>query len=429
MSGTPIGKGKLQDLQGLFSFLQQTPVNTASNWMELIEKPINQGDSVGLARLHCLCRHLMLRRTKNGIDSSGQLCLPKQTVITKHLKFDAVEAHFYKQKYDECTQVVQKLQERSDTSNVDYAVEKEVEIISANLLALRQAACHPQLGARGKNGSKKGKQYRVLGGRLQITSSGMHVLTMDRILFKLIDEAKLRCEESQRKLLMNMAASAGVYQIQAELSSQNERAYWHFMSKARGTYSDAIQTYVDNRRPSLVLGTVIVSSLTKSSSPELFCVESHSTLQSENSQLESGVSYSCRANDVKVCWNGCRNPGKSDKANKVLGVSEIVSRSPHDIDVCDCLGYQLDNVVGTVSSTNRRILQVECRNDIEAAIQSLLCQKGKQYAQLLTFAKNYQFAMCKDALSPDAELVGIIYTPCDIDFESAFASSYINSHR
>ena len=112
VSGTPVGSGQLEDLFGLFLFLQQRPLCNRHEWKQLIVKamqgpaPAGKGDgetarqSVGMARLQAICCKLMLRRSKESV--SGQLRLPPQEQKVRHLVLGPVERHFYHQQHEEC---------------------------------------------------------------------------------------------------------------------------------------------------------------------------------------------------------------------------------------------------------------------------------------------------------------------------------------
>lgn len=482
VSGTPVGKGRLQDLQGLFSFLRQAPVGEVSGWRELIEKPIHQGDAAGMSRLINLSHQLVLRRTKKGIDAKGQLRLPKQREIVNRLEFSAVEAHFYQQQFEESSRSIRNFMKNSsttatvtDTAGANTLIVEEfdsssssscgpsgqplieqaeeahdpnstatAEMLSNTLLTLRQAACHPQLGARGLGGRSHthgGTKGRRLGGRgreegeesglAQVTNKGMAVLTMDQILFKLIDEAKLKCEESQRKLLMQMAASAGVYQIQAELSACNatqNNATFHFLSKARGVYAEAVRTYETNRRACLVLGMMTVSSLPQSLSPPLHSKQSASALE----QINGGGSYSCRANEVSMCWTGTADEHRHHREEHTLSIDQLIpSLSEKSCSGPSVLGCQLDNSsVSTATASNRRILRVKYRVDIEQAIHALLTQRGGVID--CTISSRYQRSKQEDLnFSLEAvEHLGTIYFPSKITFQTSGSGSiFVNSHR
>ena len=503
----------------------------AVGWRELIEKPIQRGDAEGMARLSSLCQQLMLRRTKKGIDAKGQLRLPKQREIVKRLDFSAVEAHFYQQQYEEISRSIRKYL-KADISSTDasssvnecsssasssasasassissscasscanssasVALQSEqhprenspenssatAEVLSSTLLTLRQAACHPQLGTRGlgthtlSHSQPQGlgrSKFRRLGGRgvSQVTQKGMQVLTMDQILFKLIDEAKLKCEESQRKWLMQMAASAGVFQVQAELSSRSETptqvltAAAHFLSKARGVYAEAMRMYGGNRQPCVVLGSMKISSLPSSLSPPLYFrhnpLPATATVGDNNSVASGGLlsgsagaSYDCRANEIAMCWAGSKNivftssrdtvtdtatfnpspcPPQDLCEGQTMSVTTLLSASTEEVLGPSALGCQLDNSsAATTAATNRRILQLTYRVDITQAILALLAQQGSAYTQYQDASHRFVCSdletLCCDAA---AEHLGTIYFPSKVIVQAATSGAvFINSHR
>lgn len=474
MSGTPVGKGRLQDLQGLFAFLRQDPVGDTVGWRELIERPIQRGDPMGMSRLRSLCDQLLLRRTKRGVDEKGQLRLPKQREIVKHLTLSAVESHFYQQQFKESSQFIRKfmtktsLETRSgdETSkttsdHVSKSIasdagtglhhcpsdqnEKDTESLATDhlsdtLLILRQAACHPQLGSRGigsrgnSRGSKKGRH--VLG--TQTTHKGMQVLTMDQILFKLIDEVKLKCEEHQRVLLMHMAASAGIFRVQAEGPSLRESAKLHFISKARGVYADALQCYSDNRGACLVLGTITVSSVPGLEFyPLCLCDDplnvstqlgTPAGLDTQHQEKENAlVSYNRRAHELSMCWRGEGRPVSNprDPIADCITVSQLLSLSSDMHGNATTLGCQLDNSSSSTASSSRRILQMNYRFDIELAVMALLSGRGGAYSPCQSL-----ISTCEDLTDGFYEHIGMIYFPSDVSYQSAVNGAvYMTSHR
>lgn len=432
-----------------------------------------------MARLNGLCRQLMLRRTKKGIDAKGQLRLPKQREIIRRLDFSAVEAHFYQQQFEESSRSIRShmsnhsataivsadgdVQECSSSLQPEQPLSEHdstatADLLSNTLLTLRQAACHPQLGTRGigthsqgqGHGSSKGRRLGR-GSSSQVTHKGMQVLTMDQILFKLIDEAKLKCEESQRKLLMQFAASAGVFQVQAELSTSNETqtqpqtaAVLHFLSKARGVYAEAMRTYGGNRQPCLVLGTMTVSSLPPSLSPPL-----HSRDPAPAATVTAtAVSYDCRANELTMCWVGrsmsLSSPAadqqqQQSKDHTAMSMATLLS-SPvgrDDLTAPSVLGCQLDNSSASASAaaSNRRILQLKYRLDIVPAIQALLSQRVGGGSELCSMhqaaSSRYVSSEQRDMCWDDAmEHLGTIYFPRNVTFQVAGNGSvFVNSHR
>jgi E3 ubiquitin-protein ligase SHPRH len=116
VSGTPVGSGKLEDLYGLFLFLQQDPLCDRLAWKRLIRDQYaltagtpEDGDgmsrkSAGMVRLESICCKLMLSRTKEAVD--GQLNLPGQEQTVRFLQLGPVETLFYKKQHDECLAAV-----------------------------------------------------------------------------------------------------------------------------------------------------------------------------------------------------------------------------------------------------------------------------------------------------------------------------------
>ena len=135
-------------------------------------------------------------------------------------------------------------QSKSDRSK------KYLEALGAKLLALRQACCHPQLGAKGVQGGR----------RLGSNNDNAGVMSMDAIFSKLMDGVRTKCEESQRLQLMALCGMAGVARIQADSTRRAEISAKSvdYLSVAAKAYRDAVSLYESNRRECAMIGTVFL---------------------------------------------------------------------------------------------------------------------------------------------------------------------------
>lgn len=242
VSGTPLGTGKLADLASIMRFLGQEPLDNSDCWRKLV------GDGTTVLShqiLQAFCSRLFLRRTKDGVDK--ELLLPPQTEQKVLLQFSSVEAHFYRQLHDECLSLLRGVKE----GNSEWE-QKKLDTLVDKLLALRQACCHPQLGAKGvKSGRRVGRDG----------ASSASVMTMDAILSRLLDATRVKCEEGQRLLLMALCGAAGVARIlaaehpEAAINRDERRVY---LTTALKAYKEAFDLFSANRHECPLMGTVVL---------------------------------------------------------------------------------------------------------------------------------------------------------------------------
>ncbi|CAN0194705.1 unnamed protein product, partial [Discosporangium mesarthrocarpum] len=204
VTGTPIGKGNIEDLYGLLLFLKASPLDSRHVWTKVIRDPVNKRLPGAMQRLLEGLSDVMWRVTKAAV--AEQVHIPPQAEVNRRLRFSSVEAHFYRKQHKETADITTRLF-RAGTKG-------DVEKIFKALIKLRQACCHPSIGSGGLQGGG-----RVLGTTGVSGSAGQgRWLTMDQILDRLIDEERLKAEEAQRKVLLNMNASAAVQRLTVELN-------------------------------------------------------------------------------------------------------------------------------------------------------------------------------------------------------------------
>ena len=184
----------LEDLYGLALFLQARPWSDKTCWTRALLRPYLCGSSAAKARAHAWVAALFWRTQK--ADVMNEISLPAQTEETLTLRFTPVEAHFYRRQHEECQQavnaVLQDLRRKKQTTLDDRA---SVRVLQ-QVLKLRQACCHPQVGGTG------------------VQSIHKSVLTMDEILKQLRQRAKVESEEGQRLLVAAENGLAGLALLQ-----------------------------------------------------------------------------------------------------------------------------------------------------------------------------------------------------------------------
>ena len=139
VTGTPIGRGGLEDLYGLFLFLQADPPADKFWWKHLARcyhdtssaSPSERQQMT--SRLIPVLKTLLWRTSKSQVQH--EICLPGQHTQTIPLAFSQVEQYNYKQLHDRCRDLI-------ETARVAPA------IIAQMVLQLRQTCCHPQIGAQ-----------------------------------------------------------------------------------------------------------------------------------------------------------------------------------------------------------------------------------------------------------------------------------------
>ncbi|KAM5574492.1 putative SWI/SNF-related matrix-associated actin-dependent regulator of chromatin subfamily A member 3-like 1 [Rosa sericea] len=90
VTGTPIQNGSF-DLFSLMAFLRFQPFSIKSYWQSLVQRPLAQGNKMGLSRLQVLMATISLRRTKD----KGLIGLPPKTIETCYVELSAEERELY----------------------------------------------------------------------------------------------------------------------------------------------------------------------------------------------------------------------------------------------------------------------------------------------------------------------------------------------
>jgi hypothetical protein len=251
VTGTPLGRGKLDDLFGLLLFLRLNPFTIK----QLFNKCFQQGYGSLQKRIAHLLNNLIWRSTKSFPMVSQQLGLLEQVEKKVVLRFSSIEKHFYNQQLQEALSVVGDLGGAARKGKKYKAAQLAV---TDRLYRLRAACCHPQVGSGGISHPKK----------LRRTSDGAsnsvcrRVMTMEQILITFIEEARLKCEEAQRLVVMHRNAVAAISRLKVEAKHRGVEisdSDLQLLSKSRDSYLDALKLVKGNATPSLILGESIAS--------------------------------------------------------------------------------------------------------------------------------------------------------------------------
>lgn len=208
VSGTPIARGKLDDLYGLFSFLKFGPFSNKT-WFNKCLQPGHRGVD---ERIRHLLGSVVWRSTKASTSVTKQIGIPEQTEKKVMLKFSSIERHFYERQLESTLDLA------SDVMSKKRRSKHSDNLLASYVHQLRAACCHPQVGSRGIGSSRRTPRSQVhMGGAGHNAGSvSSSVLTMDQILDRLIDDARVKCEESQRLAVMHTNALASMEKLKVD---------------------------------------------------------------------------------------------------------------------------------------------------------------------------------------------------------------------
>ena len=220
VTGTPVHRG-LEDLWGLALFLGCRPWCERVVWTRALLRPYLQGSGAAIQRTHAWVAQLFWRTQKE--DVIHEISLPPQTEATEMVQFTPVESHFYRRQHDECAESVRRvladLRRRKCSTLDDRTSIKMLQ----QVLKLRQACCHPQVGGAGVRSVQK------------------KVLTMEEILAQLLERARLECEDAMRGVVSSECGLAGVSILQQEDKAVAMRHYRNVLELEQKGQVDGIR--------------------------------------------------------------------------------------------------------------------------------------------------------------------------------------------
>jgi SNF2 family DNA or RNA helicase len=250
ISGTPIQRGNLHDLYGLLVFLRLNPF-CEKKWFQKCFNPSYRNID---ERITHLLHNVLWRSTKNFDLVKEQMDIPDQVEKKVVLTFSSIEKHFYNRQLEQTILAVGDLK---DGLNYTKRNSTRVHILTDQLHKLRAACCHPQVGSSGIGGVKRRRH-----GIEQDASVSSRVMTMSQILDKFIDDAKLQCEESQRRAVLHTNAMAATSYLKVEAIQrgisipETDRA---LLESSCSFYFQALQLAEENGVPTLMWGEVFLS--------------------------------------------------------------------------------------------------------------------------------------------------------------------------
>jgi len=361
VSGTPIGKGKMDDLFGLFLFLGAKPFS----YKQCFDSYIKSSYRDITPRIRQMTYDLMWRSTKANQNVREQMGIPEQVEKKVILQFSSIERHFYERQLENTVLAADAAM--SCGHNKKRQSNKEIDALSLQLHRLRAACCHPQVGSSGISKVRRNQKKNS-----QNASVANGVLTMAQILDRLIDDAKNKAEESQRVFTLHTNALASLTGLKSELNIQGskENEEIDLLRKSCDYYFESLQQADLNSTPGAVIGEAIVSG--------------SNGFQSQHSSVRDGATsllWRVRLDDMEpidTVWSRFDFLGTAKKINSLVVrpmvkqheniTEDHISCSTH-IFPKDCvLLVSNANIGGMFVETIRFTLpcpKSSCQNDIE----------------------------------------------------------------
>jgi E3 ubiquitin-protein ligase SHPRH len=246
VSGTPIARGILQ-LLPMLRFLRIGDDTDGSMWLSHLCEPAAHGLMHDQASLQRALRKVMWR-TEIGDVKTSELSLPPQTTQVVRSSLGPVEKYYYKSLYNSVRSIA--------LSKLSNSAHRNINVASELLIGLRQACCHPQVGAAGRRSglssglhiSLRKEQARSRVNRdpsEQASARAKRPLTMEEVLDALVAKSRLECQESLRVLVASSNGLAGVSMLQHNQQTESKR--YDYLAKAVGLYRNTIRIANDNQ--------------------------------------------------------------------------------------------------------------------------------------------------------------------------------------
>ena len=257
VSGTPVGRGKIQDLYGLLLFLKMYPFSNLSFFQKCFDSTY-----MGLNdRIALLLSNVFWRSTKDFSEVRDQMDVPDQVEKKIFLEFSSIEKHFYERQRERTLLTMGDVSDREKSGK--QRKKSQINLLSDQLHKLRAACCHPQVGSSGigkptkrKNGSQKHSEGTGLESR---------VMSMEQILDRFIEDARQKCEESQRLSIMHANAMASISRLKLEAKERGvpvEESDLELLSLSCKQYNESLETSERNARATKVVGEIVLEGST-----------------------------------------------------------------------------------------------------------------------------------------------------------------------
>lgn len=168
----------------------------------------------------------------------------------------------------------------------------QLDVLAEHLHRLRAACCHPQVGSSGIGGKKKLRTSSKRKSKAAVTATtaeavtstsvGTHVMTMEQILDRFIDDTKLKCEERQRLVLMNTNAMGAIKRLQVEAKERGvevAESNASLLSASCKHYTESIELSEENAKPNPIVGLALLTGSTGFAKPREVIKDGVSTLE------------------------------------------------------------------------------------------------------------------------------------------------------
>lgn len=251
VSGTPLGSGNLEDLYGLLLFERIAPFSDKA-WFTAAFQSSHRGFE---ERIFGMLQNIFWRSTKASPIIKEQMGLPEQLEKKTLLEFNSIERHFYQRQLEETLRAVTDVQAREKGGKKQSSA--MLANVNSNMQRLRAACCHPQVGSNGLGMRQRGSQKSEVSGTLRI-------LSMDQILYQLIEDARVKASEALRVAILHTNAMGALSRLKPEAKKRGfgfDQSTTEFLKKSYQHYSESLHLMDSNSTPVDVAGE---SSLTGS---------------------------------------------------------------------------------------------------------------------------------------------------------------------
>ena len=286
VSGTPVGRGKLEDLFGLLLFLRIAPFSCKRWFHRALDPSLGPVDE----KIAHLLQRVFWRSTKSSALVLQQMGVPEQVEKKVVLHQSSIERHFYDRQVRYSHQIsgrvcsnyssfsiplflllqlnatISTAGEISDRDNCGKKRKaSQLELLADHLHRLRAACCHPQVGSSGISAMKRSRLTSNKKGVTDASGLGSRVMSMDQILDRFIDDAKLKCEEAQRLTVMHTNAMAAIWKLKVQAKEREieiKESDAILLANSCKLYLEALAIAEVNATATLMVGEVALSGST-----------------------------------------------------------------------------------------------------------------------------------------------------------------------
>lgn len=278
ITGTPI-QNKLDDLWALIKFIRLDPFDDRSVWQEFITTPAKSGNSLGLARLLIIMRHITLRRTKETRLASGKtlLDLPERQDEVRFLRFTEKEQAIYDKYFqDSAKDFNEMIVGKEDGPDAARTNTSYVNILQ-KILRLRQICDHYLLmtdsssAAADEDDSSEPLDYEAASAAI-----AMHGLTKKRavsVLAWMKEEAMCECVECKAPMddlatsLAGLSVSAGEEEAVVKKKGKSKKPFVGILTKCQHLFCElALLSFAFRMSALMLCSSVAVFQVSRASS-------------------------------------------------------------------------------------------------------------------------------------------------------------------